>query len=185
MDDIKATLEAIDHKIYWKGTEIRIGINALRSTPYAFEFAQDYGANFVQVDSVQTNDLDVNGYNELRKHSNLVVLGGVGFKYTRPTGNVLEKDLLEAMPRCEAIVTTGEGTGIETPLGKLQEFRKSLDWLGGFPLISGAGVTLENVQAQMGVADGVIVGSYFKNGDTRKPVVRGNVRRLMDAVRTL
>jgi len=35
------------------------------------------------------------------------------------------------------------------------------------------------------VADGVIVGSYFKNGDTRKPVVRGNVRRLMDAVRTL
>ena len=182
MDDLKATLEMIN----WRSTRIIIGVNALRSTRHTFELAHNYGARFVQVDSVQTRDLDVERYIEFReKYSDIVVLGGVRFKYTRQTGNTLEKDLVEAMPRCDAIVTTGEGTGIETPLEKLQEFRQSLSWLGGFPLISGAGVTADNVREQMKICDAVIVGSYFKNGNTENEVYRENVSKLMNAVRSI
>ena len=90
---------------------------------------------------------------------------------------------MEGISRCEAIVTTGSGTGIETPRDKLERFRSHL---GYFPLIVGAGVNAENVKEQLAIADGAIVGSYFKpQGDTGQPVDRERVRELMTIVREL
>jgi len=161
---------------------LTLGINVLRDPYYGFDLAGRHNLGFVQFDSVQTPDLDLGNYNSLRKQNpNVAVLGGVQFKYTQPTGRPLEQDLAEARQRCEAIVTTGEGTGIETPIEKLQEFKK---YLGDFPLIVGAGVKLDNVSKQLGVADGAIVGSYFKpKGDTREPVSRQSIREFMARVR--
>ncbi len=89
--------------------------------------------------------------------------------------------ILEAKPRCDVIVTTGEGTGVETPISKLREFRT---YLGEFPLFVGAGVNESNVYEQLRVADGAIVGSYFKQGsNTKLPVDRLRVRGLMNIVR--
>jgi len=113
----------------------------------------------------------------------VVVLGGIGFKYTRPTGNRLEDDLIAGVSRCEAIVTTGSGTGVETPIEKLRKF-KSL--LGEFPLIVGAGVNLDNIYKQLEITDGAIIGSYFKpQGNTRLPIDRIKVRDIMQAVKSL
>ena len=108
-----------------------------------------------------------------------VVLGGIRFKYTNPTGNTLEEDIAEGMSRCEAVVTTGEGTGLEMAIEKLREFRRVM---GRFPLIVGAGVNDKNVREQMEICDAAIVGSYFKNGNTQNKVFRDKVRKLMDSM---
>jgi len=159
------------------------GVNVLRDPYSAFEIASLYDAKFVQFDSVQTQDLDLERYDRVRKlYPQILVFGGVGFKYIRPTGNPLELDLRESRLRCEAIVTTGEGTGIETPIDKLREFRSHL---GVFPLIVGAGVNLGNVYDQLEICDGAIIGSYFKpNGNTHLPIERAKVKKLIDIVRT-
>jgi len=161
-----------------------IGINVLRNPYSSFELAQKYGARFVQFDSVQTRDLDLNNYNKMRiKFPNIAVLGGIGFKYIPPTGNPLEVDLREGKSRCDAVVTTGDGTGLETPIAKLRQYR---ELLGDFPLIVGAGVNLENVYEQLQICDGAIIGSYFKpNGDTQLPINRIKVRNLMGVVNKL
>ena len=163
---------------------IVIGVNVLgvRNSYPAFNFASAHGAKFVQVDSVQTSDLsNLYAYNQNRfAHRDIQVLGGVRFKGTRETGNPLELDLRVGISRCEAIVTTGSGTGVETPIEKLEEFRI---YLGGFPLIVGAGVNAGNAYEQLRVADGAIVGSDFKpERDIDLPVNRERVRRLMDVV---
>ncbi len=175
-EDIEETLRQAQGKF-----NISLGVNVLRNPYSGFGLAQRYGARFVQFDSVQTPDLNLELYDRMRaEFPSVVVLGGVGFKYTPPTGNPLEVDLREGKSRCEAIVTTGDGTGIETPLDKLKQYKRLL---GEFPLIVGAGVNLKNVHGQLSIADGAIIGSYFKpDGNTRLPIDRQKVRDLMRVV---
>ncbi len=173
-EDVINVLDATNNSRY----KIIRGVNLL-SDPYAsFALARKYGAQFVQLDSVQLNDLSIAKYNKIRDNK-VVVLGGIRFKYTNPTEKSLEDDLDFGKRQCDAIVTTGNGTGKETPLQKLKGFRNVLR---DYPLIVGAGVTAENVYEQLCVADGAIVGSYFKNGDTTQPVIRERVQSLMDIV---
>lgn len=178
-ENIKETLKQSQGRF-----NLVIGINVLRNPYSAFRLAQEYGARFVQFDSVQTPDLDLELYDRMRKEfPNIAVLGGVGFKYTSPTGNPLKVDLMEAIPRCEAIVTTGSGTGIETPTQKLRAYKKLL-W--EFPLVVGAGVNLQNVYEQLEICDGAIIGSYFKpKGDTHLPIERKRIKSLINIVRRL
>jgi predicted TIM-barrel enzyme len=135
-----------------RGFKIIRGVNLL-SNPYsAFELASNFGAKFVQFDSVQRKHLMLREYERLRREfPNIAVLGGVRFKYTNSTGNSLEEDINDGKLRCDAIVTTGEGTGIETPIEKLRDFRA---YLKDFQLIVGAGVNFKNVYEQLSVSDG-------------------------------
>jgi len=161
-----------------KEWNIKLGINYLKNPGSVFALAQDYGASFIQLDSVQ--GLGFRYAEQKARFPNLVVLGGVRFKYQPSTGRTLEEDVEQGRYRCDAIVTTGEGTGIETPFEKLKQFK---ELLGGFPLIIGAGVNLSNVYEQLKVADGAIVGSYFKpDGDTQLSVDRDRVRDLMGVI---
>ncbi|MFA5993104.1 MAG: BtpA/SgcQ family protein [Candidatus Pacearchaeota archaeon] len=175
-EDVEETLRQSNGRF-----NLVLGINVLRNPYGAFKLAADYGARFVQFDSVQTKDLDLSLYENMRgAFPNILVLGGVGFKYISPTGNPLEIDLEEGKSRCEAIVTTGDGTGMETPLEKLRQYQ---ELLRDFPLIVGAGVNLRNVCEQLQVCDGAIVGSYFKpEGNTQLPVDRMKVRDLIHIV---
>lgn len=185
LSDVKDTLESLSKNQY----KIRIGVNTLRNPYLAFEFADTYGASFVQFDTIQASAGDENNlkrfnekvYNSLRaKYSNIFVFGGVRFKYVPETGKSLEEDIADGMSKCDAIVTTGEGTGIETPTKKLKDFRKIM---GNFPLIVGAGVNETNIREQIKIADGAIIGSYLKNGDTQSVVQRERIKRLVDLIR--
>lgn len=46
-------------------------------------------------------------------------------------------------------------------MGKVQEFKAVV---GEFPVIVGAGVTLDTIQETFRLSDGAIVGSWFKEG---------------------
>lgn len=164
-----------------ENSRIPLGVNILEFPLLGLEWVRQYGVKFVQFDSVNNWEREFAAAYNLKRAENpeVIILGGVRFKYQKPTGKSLEDDVAEGKARCEAIVTTGEGTGIETPLSKLREFRGAM---GDYPLIAGAGVTAQNVRSQIEIADAVIVGSYFKNGDTQAPVNRQRVRDLMKIV---
>ena len=90
-------------------------------------------------------------------------------------------DAVLAKQRCDAVVTTGEGTGKDCPTEKLVEFRSVLS---DFPLIVGAGVTADNVCEKLQFADGVIIGSWLKDGHhDYGDVCVAYVKEFMDRVR--
>lgn len=167
-----------------------IGVNILPNEYYwSFQLAKQYGVDFIQLDHVagkyMSGELDSIGYSSLKeKFKHILVLGGVWPKYYHPVeGSDLEKDLIVGIQRSEAIVVTGEGTGKETPIDKIIRFREIM---GNHPLIIGAGLTPSNIYEQLRIADGAIVGTYFKvDGDTSKPVDRMKVSELMDIVKEI
>ena len=172
--DVENTLK----NLRGRHNKLVVGVNVL-SLPYSSFSYDGYGVKFAQFDSVQEPGINPGIYNQMRiLYPEMVVLGGIGFKYIKPTGKTLEQDIAEGMSRCEAIVTTGEATGLETPIEKLIEFRRIM---GEFPLIVGSGVNDKNIREQMEICDAAIVGSYFKNENTLDKVCRERVRRLMDA----
>ena len=166
------------------------GVNLLGNFVGSYRAAQRYGATFMQVDSIcghLTPEEEKRYFPEVdacRTIGDVFVLGGVRFKY-QPicSGRSLEEDLTIAQRHCDAIVVTGEGTGIETDLEKIKEFRLIL---GAFPLIVGAGITAETAAEQLAYSDGAIVGSYFKaNGHAgiRCPMEEERIKRFMQACR--
>ncbi len=168
-----------------RGTSLITGLNILPNEfTRAFMYAHKYGAKFIQLDYVAGNykergQLDLSSYILAReKHPDIAVLGGVWPKYYYPVqGSNLEKDVLEGTSRADAIVVTGNATGMETPLIKINKFREIM---GGGHLFVGAGLNSRNAYEQMQVCDGAIVGSYFKfDGLTFEDVRRENVRALV------
>lgn len=143
------------------------GVNILGDPYEAFRMAKTYGAKFIQMDSVcghlepEKDEVFADELKALRKTCEVVLLGGVRFKYQPVLSDrSLKEDLLLGRNRCDAIVCTGEGTGISTPFSKVERFKEVL---GDFPVIVGAGVTLDTIQETFRLADGAIVGSWFKD----------------------
>ena len=179
------------------------GVNLLGDPERAFMLARRYGAAFAQMDSVcghlrpgthmrgwdkpsltqKTCDGDfAERLVRLREENPVFLLGGVRFKYQAVRSKrSVEEDLILGKERCDAVVVTGEGTGISTDPAKIRQFR---DTLGDFPLFVGAGVTAESCAEQLSIADGAIIGSWFKQGGTAEaPVDPDRVRKLMDIVK--
>ncbi len=165
-----------------------MGINILPNDyQLAFELADEFNGDFIQLDFVagtywNNKFINESHYNEIKsKYSDVIVLGGVWPKYYNPIeGSVLKDDIETAMKRAEAIVVTGKGTGKQTPLDKIQEFKNVL---GSHPLIVGAGLTPANVGEQLTIADGAIVGSCFKTANLTTQKIQINlVKQFMDEV---
>ncbi len=143
------------------------GVNILGDMETAFALANLYNARFIQIDSVcghlkaGQDAMFEKKLSSLRANSDACVLGGVRFKYQPVrSGRTLEEDLIIGMNRCDCVVVTGAGTGMETPEDKILSFRKTLR---DFPIVTGAGVTEDTVKRTLLLSDGVIVGSYFKD----------------------
>lgn len=169
---------------------IPYGVNCLNVDMMGFELARAYDAAFVQLDSVvghvkPRDERSIAAMLELcRAGYGGCVLGGVRFKYQPVLSeHTVEEDLQTAKGRCDAVAVTQDATGQETSLAKIERFRAAL---GDFPLIVGAGMTPENARRSLAIADGAIVGSYFK--DTYKDdgeVSAEHIAALMDAVRAV
>lgn len=183
-DDVRRALEALSNRT---GSAV-LGLNVLRDHELAFALAAEFPVGFVQIDSIAGHlepEADVEYATrlaELRAASRALVFGGVRFKYQPVnSGRSEAEDLALGAARSDAIVVTGEGTGMVTDLEKIERFRRTLPT--DFPLIVGAGVTDENVAAQMRHADGVIVGSFLKHDYRDTGVVdESHVSAFMTAV---
>ncbi|MBP1040932.1 membrane biogenesis protein [Vagococcus sp. BWB3-3] len=167
---------------------IPIGVNCLNLDAMGFYLANKYELDIVQVDSVvghvkPRDEATLQAFFDLeRSQSKACLIGGVRFKYQPELSEKsLAEDLAIAKTRCDAVAVTQNATGEETSMAKIQDFREAL---GAFPLVVAAGVTDENVLAQLAICDAAIVGSCFK--DTKKDtgdVSRENVRQFMTLVK--
>lgn len=106
-----------------------LGINILPNNyETAFMLAKEYKADFIQLDHISgkyknTTPIDEKVYSDLYVHNNekIKVFGGVWPKYYEPIkGSDLEVDISYATLICDAVVVTGDGTGKETPINKIQ-----------------------------------------------------------------
>ncbi|MGE5623781.1 MAG: BtpA/SgcQ family protein [Methanocella sp.] len=83
--------------------------------------------------------------------------------------------------RVDALAVSGPAAGFEADREALSLVRRVAR---GVPILVGTGVTLENVQAMLSVADGAIVASGLKvDGVTLNPVDGERAKRFMAAVR--
>ena len=171
------------------------GINILPNNfELAYALAAVYKLDFIQLDYIagsyknprnknQPIRLDRRNFLNFRdRFPEVKILGGVHPKYYEPIdGSSLMSDLEEAQDLCDAIVVTGPGTGKQTPLDKIKDFK---GFVGNhLPIIIGAGLDEFNVEEQLAHADGGIVGSYLKtNGQATGKVERDRVRDFMAKV---
>lgn len=90
-----------------------------------------------------------------------------------------ESALMAQNAMADSVIVTGESTGIETPLEDIREVKKVID----LPVIAGSGTTIENVNKTLAVADGIIVGSAFKeDGNVYKKVSLERIKNFMNAI---
>ncbi|MCZ9880277.1 BtpA/SgcQ family protein [Arthrobacter sp. B2a2-09] len=162
--DVRNVLEWLEGK----HPDLLVGVNVLHDHRLAFELARQFRVDFIQMDSVAGHllpDADADfavELAELRGQVSSVLFGGVRFKYQPVnSGRTEAEDLVSGMDRCDAFVITGDATGQETDVSKVQRFRSVVG--DSFPLIIGAGLTAANVQEQLEAADGAIVGSFLKD----------------------
>lgn len=163
------------------------GVNCLNFDSLNFRLARETGCDFLQLDSVvghvkPRDEASLDAFFALeRPRTPALVLGGVRFKYQPVLSeHSLEEDLAAAMGRCDCVCVTGDGTGMQTPLEKLRRFRAGV---GDFPLIICSGLNEDNCEEQLRIADGAVVGSFFKDtGKDTGDVDPARVKRLMDKV---
>ncbi|WP_318615491.1 BtpA/SgcQ family protein [Sporosarcina sp. YIM B06819] len=182
-------VEEVLSYVYQERKNIVYGVNVLDDDKKAFELAVKYDVKFIQLDSVAGHlELEADAafhewITKARKQTTAFILGGVRFKY-QPylSGRSLEEDLKIGMDRCDAIVVTGEGTGLETDITKIKEFRRIMGH--DFPLVVGAGITADNLDNQLDLVDAAIVGSYLKDtyNDSGNVCVN-HVRHFMNEVK--
>ncbi len=113
----------------------------------------------------------------------VAILADVQGKYTHafPARDVADsaRDALER-GRADAVILTGARTG---QAASLELVRRLKEELPEARILLGSGVTPESVPELLAVADGAIVGSYFKrDGNVHNPVDPERVRRLMKEV---
>ncbi len=185
-DDMRRALDYVSSQ----NLPIPFGINCLNVDAMGFELGMEFGAAFIQLDSVvghvkPRDERSIAAFLAMyRKRYDGKVLGGVRFKYQPMLSeNSVEEDLVIAKDRCDAVCVTQDATGQETSMEKIEQFRAAL---GDYPLIVGAGVTPENARKSFALTDGAIVGSFFK--DTYKDdgdVCAEHIAALMSVVREI
>ena len=183
-DDVRHVLEWLETR----KPNALVGLNVLRDHHLAFELARQFRVDFIQMDSVAGHlrpEEDADFAAELaalREGVTSLLLGGVRFKYQPVnSGRSEAEDLLLGMQRCDAFVVTSDATGQETDLDKVRRFRALTG--GHFPLLIGAGLTSANASEQLALADGAIVGSFFKDSYVDTGIVdEAHVRELMGVV---
>jgi membrane complex biogenesis BtpA family protein len=84
------------------------------------------------------------------KHSNMVIQG------------VPIESSASSAASCgaDAIIVTGTASGVETPIDQIKRVKKVTD----LPVIAGSGVKASNIDEQLNIADGAIIGSSLKKG---------------------
>ncbi|MEM1928030.1 MAG: BtpA/SgcQ family protein [Acidilobaceae archaeon] len=92
--------------------------------------------------------------------------------------------ILDHVERCgaSALIVTGLRTGEAPPLELVAVIRK----LSPTPVLVGSGVTAENVREYLRVSDGVIVGSYIRDGGRAGAMLDAErARRLLEEARAV
>ena len=114
--------------------------------------------------------------------NNMKIFSDVQVKHSVPlVDRSIEDSILDAkMSGVDAIIVTGSGTGYAPPTELAIKAKKAS---GSTPLILGSGVSKENISELFDIADGAIIGSYFKeNGIYTNPI---DPKRVSDLIKSI
>lgn len=177
-----------------QATDLPFGISVLRNDGRAaLSVASAAGGGYIRVNvwtGARVTDqgiLEGEAHRVLRRRkllgSDVAVFADVDVKHSAALGErSLGDQVEEALRRggADAVIVSGDATGRPTKVGQVEEAKTAA---GEAPVLVGSGVTAENVDALLSVADGVIVGTAFKEGgEVSNPVDRGRVRSIVSLV---
>ena len=166
-----AALASVSREIV-RAVQVPVGVNALRNDAQAaLAIATATEADFIRVnvhmDAVVSDQGIIQGasYETLRLRaalrSNVLIFADAGVKHATPLGGrglAIETRDLDERGLVDAIIVSGEFTGAETSAEDIDMVRQHTT----LPILIGSGVTPENLHRVHSKADGLIVGSYFK-----------------------
>lgn len=102
-------------------------------------------------------------YRHLMGMDDIMVLADVQVKHTNmllPQVSVVTSAKNAAACGADAIIVTGSAIGCETPIEMIERVKQVVK----VPVIAGSGVNAQNIDQQLHIADGAIIGSSLKEG---------------------
>ena len=184
-----ASLAAVSREVV-RAAGMPVGVNVLRSDGEAsIAIAVATGAQYVRVNvhmgAVAADQGIVQGSSHLSMRlraalkSRTLVFADVGVKHAAPlAGRGLDIETRDLAERglADAVIVTGDRTGIETNLDDIDAVRRATS----LPLLIGSGATPDNIESVLPKVNGLIVGSYFKkDGAGHNFVEPARVERLV------
>jgi uncharacterized protein len=178
--------------------EVRIpyGVNVLWDPSASLDLAVSVGASFVReiFSGVYASDFGLWNTNcgEVVRHQHAIGAQDVRLLFNiypeaaaylgqRSFAEMAASTVFNHMP--DGICVSGLIAGAETDANLLTQAKRAI---GGVPLFANTGVRPDNVRAQLAIADGAIVGTYFKqDGHTWNPTDVRRVKEFMAVVRAL
>jgi len=111
----------------------------------------------------------------------VMILADVQVKHTNmllPHVTIEQSAKNAAACGADAIIVTGSAIGMETPIQMIERVKMCVS----LPVIAGSGVNAGNIQAQLSIADGAIIGTSLKEGGVlSNPISGALVREVLDA----
>jgi membrane complex biogenesis BtpA family protein len=149
-----------------------VGINALRNdASAALSIAAATEVQFIRVNVHIGAAVTDQGIIQGRAHETLrlrkildpgiLIFADVAVKHASSLGNrsiADETKDLSVRALADAIIVTGSHTGGETNQEEVKKVKENTK----LPVLTGSGITDKNIQGYYGMADGFIVGSFFK-----------------------
>jgi membrane complex biogenesis BtpA family protein len=184
-----AAMAAVAREVV-RAADMPVGINVLRSDgEAAIAVAAASGAHYVRVNvhmgAVVADQGIVQGSSQFSVRlrsalkSRALIFADVGVKHAAPVaGRTLDIETRDLAERglADAIIVTGDRTGVETSLADVDVVREATT----LPLLVGSGASPENIEQVLPKVNGLIVGSYFKkDGAGHKLVDESRVQRFV------
>ncbi len=173
-------------------TQLPLGVNVLRNDALsALAIAAACDCQFIRVNVLSWAMLTDQGVIEgkaaqvLRFRrllgSDVLVFGDCLVKHAISLApQTMEQSAMDTWERggADALIVSGLATGRETDLDDVLAARRGAPEA---PILIGSGITRENIGDFLSVADGALVGTYFKrDGKVHNPVEASRVRDLVD-----
>ncbi|GMQ61442.1 BtpA/SgcQ family protein [Vallitalea maricola] len=171
-------------------TNIPIGVDAAFSDyKSALACAKGARADFIRLAVFVDTVVSFNGvmeacsgealkYRKAIDATEVKILADVQVKYTHMLNSNIsleESAVWAGACGADGVIVTGSHTGGETPLDAVKRVKSKVK----IPVFIGSGVTTDNADEQLDIADGAIVGSSLK---TDGVIDSGKVRELMDKI---
>lgn len=184
-----ATLAGVTREIV-RLSNIPVGVAVLRNdAEAAIAIAAATNAAFIRVNVHVGAVLAAQGvvegksYSTLRIRtnlkSNIAIFADARVKHSNPwIYQDLADEVRDLSPYADAVIVSGTLTGVETDTADLTIARRTTQK----PVLIGSGLTPENLQKVFSIADGFIVGSYFKvDGLSMNQIEPRRIRAFMEA----
>jgi membrane complex biogenesis BtpA family protein len=166
-----AAMAAVSREVV-RAAAMPVGINVLRSDgEAAIAVATASGAHYVRINvhmgAVVADQGIVQGSSQFSVRlrsalkSRALIFADVAVKHAAPVaGRSLDIETRDLTERglADAVIVTGDRTGVETSVTDVDLVRRST----ALPLLVGSGATPENIEQTLPKVNGLIVGSYFK-----------------------